>query len=273
VRHPCLDCGCLIPKGITRCAACSKPNPYGAEHQRRSRLLRAAHPFCSQCGATEDLTADHIVPLHCGGHPLGKLRVLCRSCNSRLGGYAVGRRPNALLRESKGERRMPVRCEGEGAYAGWSAGELVAAGRGSAPPPSAPRLASLSLLLAGEREAGVRGHWRMRLLPKADAPASLSSLLPLGLHTSSRRDEPAPGGVAKKRRQSHDPGMPLGRCTAWRNPVRHHLGATLTERRSGTPQPRRRSFRPCCLPPELSQGRRRSWLASPLPARRLPTFA
>jgi 5-methylcytosine-specific restriction endonuclease McrA len=42
----------------------------------------AAHPWCSNCGATSDLTADHVTPLARGGHPLGPLRVLCRSCNS-----------------------------------------------------------------------------------------------------------------------------------------------------------------------------------------------
>jgi hypothetical protein len=32
-----------------------------------------------------DLTADHIVPLSLGGHPLGPLRVLCRRGNSQRG--------------------------------------------------------------------------------------------------------------------------------------------------------------------------------------------
>jgi 5-methylcytosine-specific restriction endonuclease McrA len=150
ILRPCLDCGALIPKGRSRCATCSKPNPYGAERQRRSRLLHAAHPWCEECGATTDLTADHIVPLASGGDPLGKLRVLCRSCNSRRGGNASGPRPNDALRESEGTRRMPVRREGEGASVGDPGWELVAAGRGSAHPlrresasSVAPRLASL----------------------------------------------------------------------------------------------------------------------------------
>jgi hypothetical protein len=35
--------------------------------------------------ASTDLTADHIMPLHLGGDPLGEMQVLCRSCNSRRG--------------------------------------------------------------------------------------------------------------------------------------------------------------------------------------------
>lgn len=42
---------------------------------------------CEWCGATEDLTADHIVPLAEGGDPwsLDNGRCLCRPCNSRKG--------------------------------------------------------------------------------------------------------------------------------------------------------------------------------------------
>jgi 5-methylcytosine-specific restriction endonuclease McrA len=39
------------------------------------------------CGAIEDLTADHIVPLSRGGElivPLSQLRVLCRSCHGKI---------------------------------------------------------------------------------------------------------------------------------------------------------------------------------------------
>ena len=184
ILRPCLDCGRLIPKGTSRCATCIKPNPYGSEHQRRSRLLRALHPWCEECGATEDLTADHIVPLARGGDPLGKLRVLCRSCNSRRGGNAAETRSHVLWRESEGTRRMPVRREGEGASVGDPGWELVAAGRGRAHPlrregasSVAPRLASRLLRLTPQREAGVRGSW---MLPSAnaDAPTSLSRVTP-----------------------------------------------------------------------------------------------
>ncbi|MFZ9922676.1 MAG: HNH endonuclease, partial [Candidatus Nanopelagicaceae bacterium] len=29
--------------------------------------MRAAHPYCKQCGTTNDLTVDHIIPLADGG--------------------------------------------------------------------------------------------------------------------------------------------------------------------------------------------------------------
>lgn len=41
---------------------------------------------CQECGATEDLTLDHIWPKARGGkHTAQNLRVLCRSCNSSKG--------------------------------------------------------------------------------------------------------------------------------------------------------------------------------------------
>lgn len=47
-------------------------------------------PFCSTCGATDDLTIDHITPLHLGGDPyaITNLQVLCRACNGRKGAWA-----------------------------------------------------------------------------------------------------------------------------------------------------------------------------------------
>jgi 5-methylcytosine-specific restriction enzyme A len=87
----CLGCGTRT-KG-SRCATCqarrdrargtTSERGYGTAHQRRARAVIAAQPWCSDCGSTLDLTADHITPLARGGHPLGPLRVLCRSCNSR----------------------------------------------------------------------------------------------------------------------------------------------------------------------------------------------
>jgi 5-methylcytosine-specific restriction endonuclease McrA len=41
------------------------------------------HPYCSRCGSTEDLTADHIVPRAKGGRNVfSNVQVLCRACNS-----------------------------------------------------------------------------------------------------------------------------------------------------------------------------------------------
>ncbi len=51
------------------------------------RLVKAAisaQPWCSHCGATADLTGDHIHPLSHGGLSVAEnIQVLCRSCNAR----------------------------------------------------------------------------------------------------------------------------------------------------------------------------------------------
>ena len=89
-------CGRVIPIEWRRCETCAGGGPnlrfattsqrgYGGAHQRRARATIAAHPWCEVCGATEDLTADHVTAIANGGDPLGPLRVLCRSCNSRRG--------------------------------------------------------------------------------------------------------------------------------------------------------------------------------------------
>jgi 5-methylcytosine-specific restriction endonuclease McrA len=51
---------------------------------RTTRDRRAA-VVLHLCGATADLTADHVTPIAAGGHPLGQLRTMCRSCNSGRG--------------------------------------------------------------------------------------------------------------------------------------------------------------------------------------------
>ena len=58
---------------------------YDAEYRELRKTAIRAHPFCAECGATDDLTADHVVPLSQGGDPHGALVVRCRSCNSRRG--------------------------------------------------------------------------------------------------------------------------------------------------------------------------------------------
>jgi 5-methylcytosine-specific restriction endonuclease McrA len=63
-----------------------KQRGYDETHLRLRKLVIAAQPWCSLCGATSDLTVDHIIPLKRGGETrLDNYRVLCRSCNSRRG--------------------------------------------------------------------------------------------------------------------------------------------------------------------------------------------
>ncbi len=94
VLRPCLDCGRLT-RG-TRCAEHVKARErrrgtptqrgYDATWRRLRGSAIAYHPWCERCGATTDLTGDHIVPLVRGGmNSPDNIRVLCRSCNSRRG--------------------------------------------------------------------------------------------------------------------------------------------------------------------------------------------
>ena len=58
------------------------------EHCRRAvaEWVEAHGSVCAVCGkVTDDLTADHLTPVSSGGDPLGPVRVVCRSCNSRRG--------------------------------------------------------------------------------------------------------------------------------------------------------------------------------------------
>ncbi len=80
----CLDCGTLS-RG-TRCPSCTAHRRVVRNADRPiARAVIAASPVCARCGATEDLTADHVVPLARGGTNHGPRATLCRPCNSSKG--------------------------------------------------------------------------------------------------------------------------------------------------------------------------------------------
>lgn len=55
-------------------------------HYRIARFVKAKDGRCLECGATEGLTVDYIVPLSRGGEQsVENARTLCRSCNSCKG--------------------------------------------------------------------------------------------------------------------------------------------------------------------------------------------
>ncbi len=58
---------------------------YGRQWKRLSRAAIEAQPWCSYCGATDDLTGDHPIPLARGGEVLQEPVVLCRRCNGARG--------------------------------------------------------------------------------------------------------------------------------------------------------------------------------------------
>ena len=87
---PCLDCG--TPTDATRCPThTSTANrrrgsaaERGYDHRWRRLSKRAIRrqPWCSDCGAVDDLTADH---LRWPARNLDDVDVVCRSCNSKRG--------------------------------------------------------------------------------------------------------------------------------------------------------------------------------------------
>jgi 5-methylcytosine-specific restriction endonuclease McrA len=55
-----------------------------AEQQRRAQQVQA-QSWCSGCGTTLDLTAEHLTPVAQGGSEDGPLTTLCRPCNAKRG--------------------------------------------------------------------------------------------------------------------------------------------------------------------------------------------
>ncbi|WP_133055411.1 hypothetical protein [Mycolicibacterium elephantis] len=61
--RPCTSCGDLHANPRGQCDTCTpttKQRGYDSAHQRLSRQLRRAQPFCETCGATTDLQLDHL---------------------------------------------------------------------------------------------------------------------------------------------------------------------------------------------------------------------
>src|SRR5215212_596433 len=91
--HGCPSCAAVIKTLVNGCCpvclALVRP-PRRAklsakERRRKMRaLLRRDPAECRNCGATEGLTIDHIVPQAVGGgHALSNLQFLCEDCNQR----------------------------------------------------------------------------------------------------------------------------------------------------------------------------------------------
>lgn len=96
LMKPCITCGEL--SDAARCpehteakfVAPTTARGYGAAWQKLSVRARRLQPFCSDCGATDDLTADHSPEAWervAAGLPvrLADVDVVCRGCNSRRG--------------------------------------------------------------------------------------------------------------------------------------------------------------------------------------------
>lgn len=79
-RRRCLGCQTLT--NATYCPQCKaqRKRTYNTSewHDIRAQQL-AEHPQCAHCGATSDLTVDHIIPRSLAGG----VQTLCRRCNGR----------------------------------------------------------------------------------------------------------------------------------------------------------------------------------------------
>ena len=99
VYRACLGCG--EPTPAPRCPTCqaevdrrtnqkrggAHARGYTRTWQKRAAKVTRAQPACAVCGATSDLTVDHVVPKATGGNDdRDNLRTLCRRCNSSKGG-------------------------------------------------------------------------------------------------------------------------------------------------------------------------------------------
>ena len=83
---------CRQPIEGPRCKPCerdrsrSRGTPtqqgYGPAWQRFSKRLRQEHPWCLNCGASQNLTVDHVVPRSSAGG----FRVLCCCCEKHCCG-------------------------------------------------------------------------------------------------------------------------------------------------------------------------------------------
>jgi len=103
VKRPCVRCG--VPTPVSPCGECAavgqrerasrrttttRGRGYDTTWRRLSERARAVQPWCSDCGSTEDLTADHS-PEAWRRRERGqviRLRdvdVLCRTCNIAAG--------------------------------------------------------------------------------------------------------------------------------------------------------------------------------------------
>jgi 5-methylcytosine-specific restriction endonuclease McrA len=70
-------------------------NPGIVRQEEWDALMERYGGRCLRCGTTEDVYADHIVPLAKGGmNTIDNVQPLCRSCNAKKWTYVVDYRPD-----------------------------------------------------------------------------------------------------------------------------------------------------------------------------------
>lgn len=119
---PCLVCG--EPSPQSRCPdhrlddhqQTAHARGYDSRWNRLSRKARQLQRFCTDCGTTTDLTADHSPEAwrrHATGKPirLRDIDVVCRPCNARRG-RARGVGPIAAGQRPEGKAQNPLHTPG-----------------------------------------------------------------------------------------------------------------------------------------------------------------
>ena len=123
---PTVCAGCGTPRDrATACPNCPPPRDHAARDQirgtrqqrgydaawdRLSARARRLQPFCTDCGRTDQLTADHSPTAwtrHAAGQPirLDDIDVVCTPCNNRRG---AARGPNATERPTIAAHRAAL---------------------------------------------------------------------------------------------------------------------------------------------------------------------
>jgi ribosomal protein S27AE len=94
----CVKCGASVytyaPDELVDCGHCNRPKTPPTLRQQWDNMRRRVAPkiydrdgrVCAQCGSTDNLEIDHIIPLRHGGtNDLDNLQVLCIGCNRKKG--------------------------------------------------------------------------------------------------------------------------------------------------------------------------------------------
>ncbi|NKY35436.1 HNH endonuclease [Nocardia speluncae] len=80
--------------------------------KKLSAKLRKLQPWCTECGATNDLCADHIIPVSERPelvYATENIQILCRRCNGRKSGSPPSEAQRAEVEQRLKNRRKP-RC-------------------------------------------------------------------------------------------------------------------------------------------------------------------
>jgi 5-methylcytosine-specific restriction enzyme A len=86
-RGRCRDCLREYERAKRQRRGSTAQRGYDRAWQELRKVQLARQPYCAECGATDDLTVDHVLPLaRAGRSELSNLQTLCRRCNGSKSG-------------------------------------------------------------------------------------------------------------------------------------------------------------------------------------------